>query len=576
MTKSIGLKSFRLVAVVSLVSLVVASLIAIISASSAHALSRGGPDTSDFGGQTARYALQDTSQLRVTTIRVPVYFPTNPGTITVTADNFNWEDYAATPNPGISLNGTNYYPPVSGGSRNFNLGGFVFDSNTGYYSAYITARLIPVSGGTSLIDFRLTVPAPGIIGYSATSGSSFAVANEARCGSNCRYYNYVLPFATQCNTAANQSKSLVIYDGDNGASGIQPSRYSVTIRDETDGTSRSYNSPSRGSDGNGGTAYYDFTAIPYHKYTARVNGVFANNVMQIQLPYDSIYALVDCQSLEAKDRMYGSWVEYGIFSVGIVRGTGSGSAFAGPKGLSNTALCDYSKLTFVNTTTSNPRKNCSDSTTVGGYSTGRTIPNIAANFPIVTSGTNQTPTFDNNAARPQGLYTSANNLTIGSATTPKVIAKGQWAVINAPNADVTIAGDILYDGGDLQSIGDIPQLVIIAKNIFINPNVKQVDAWLIAKGTAVGEGVLDTCRINPSYAYRLTNAECVEKLTVNGPVMAQHLWLRRTAGSGVDDASGDPAEVFNIRPDSYLWAFARASTTGRIESVYSNELPPRF
>lgn len=561
----------------SLASAIALLGVIVFGGSSAGALSAGGPDVRDFGNQTARYALQDTTDLRVTTISVPVYYPTNPGTISVVANNFDWEDYPGTPNPGINLNGTVYYPPVSGGSRNFNLSGFVLDPNTGYYSATITARLVPVAGARSIINFRLTVPGVGIIGYSASSGSSFGVANQARCGSSCVYYNYTLPFGTQCNTAGNTVRSLVIYDGDNGSGGIQPNKYSVVIRDETAGVNYSFGtSPTRGTDGNGGTAYYDFTAIPYHKYTARVNGVFSNNVMQLQLPYDSIYSLVDCQTVEVKDRLYGSWVEYGIFAVGNVRGTGSGSAFAGVKGLSNTALCDYSKLTFVNTTTSNPRRNCSDSTTVGGYSTGRTIPNIAANFPVVTSGVGQTPTFDNNAARPQGLFTSANNLTIGSSTATKTIAKGQWTIINAPNADVTIAGDIVYDGVGLTSIGDIPQLVIIAKNIYINPNVKQVDAWLIAKGTVTGEGVLDTCRISTTYATQLTVNVCNEQLTVNGPVMAQHLWLRRTAGSGADDQSGDPAEIFNLRPDAYLWGFARASTAGRINSVYSNELPPRF
>jgi len=270
--------------------------------------------------------------------------------------------------------------------------------------------------------------------------------------------------------------------------------------------------------------------------------------------------------------VFGSWVEYGIFATGPVNGTGSGAAFAGTGG-KNVAPCDYSLLSLVNATTSDPRRSCSTNTTIGQYATGRAIPDIASNFPVQTG---ITPVFDNNAARPQGLYTSANNLTIGNATTPKVIAKGQWAIINAPNVDVTIAGNIVYDGVGLTSIGEIPQLVIIARNIYINPNVTNVDAWLIAKSPNAAEGVIDTCRISTTYTTRLTTSVCAEKLTVNGPVMTQHLWLRRTAGSGAGAQTGDPAEVFNLRPDAYMWGFARASTNGRINSVYTNELPPRF
>jgi hypothetical protein len=129
----------------------------------------------------------------------------------------------------------------------------------------------------------------------------------------------------------------------------------------------------------------------------------------------------------------------------------------------------------------------------------------------------------------------------------------------------------------LQSVYDIPQFVIIAKNIYINANVVNVDAWLIAKGTTTaGTGVLDTCRISSDYNTPLTSNLCNNPLRIDGPVMAQKLWLRRTAGAGPGTQSGDPAEIFNLRPDSYLWAFARASTTGRVQTVYTQELPPRF
>ncbi len=278
------------------------------------------------------------------------------------------------------------------------------------------------------------------------------------------------------------------------------------------------------------------------------------------------------KSINGKLYTFGSWIEYGIFAVGTVNGAGSGSAFAG-SGLQGATVCDYSTLTFVNATTSNPATDCSDTGTIGGYSMGQSIPNVAANFPISSA----TPVYNDAAANPQGVYQAdANNDPI--TVSAKNIAKGEWVVINAPNADVTITGDIKYDSAsDLESISDIPQMVIIAKDIYIAPGVQQVDSWLIAQGSQTANtGILDTCQISSDYTTPQTVSTCNTILQVNGPVMAQHLWLRRTGGSGTGSSSGDPAEVFNLRPDAYLWSYARASVTGRIDTVYIQELPPRF
>jgi len=52
--------------------------------------------------------------------------------------------------------------------------------------------------------------------------------------------------------------------------------------------------------------------------------------------------------------------------------------------------------------------------------------------------------------------------------------------------------------------------------------------------------------------------------------------MYRTAGSGVGVAIGDPAEVFNLRGDAYLWATAYSSNSDRLSTVSTKELPPRF
>ncbi|MBC7943588.1 hypothetical protein H7X68_03775 [Candidatus Saccharibacteria bacterium] len=296
------------------------------------------------------------------------------------------------------------------------------------------------------------------------------------------------------------------------------------------------------------------------------------------LPAATVNTSTSVKDISGVKRTFGSWVEYGIFATGVINGTGSGSAYVGP-GMDNTPLwpiCLASKLSFTNAGSST----CGPSAIIGRYATTRSIPDVAASFRVTAS----TPSFGNNASinldvsKPQGLYTATGNVSISGGGAGRTIAKGQWLVLNAPTSTVTITDNINYTTDTLQSITDIPQLVIIANKIIINDNVANVDAWLIANGTS---GVIETCNTgSPTYALsgnqRLTSDKCNVLLTVNGPVMAKQLWLRRTAGSGVGGASGDPAEIFNLRPDAYLWAQARAASNGRIQTVYTTELPPRL
>jgi hypothetical protein len=258
-------------------------------------------------------------------------------------------------------------------------------------------------------------------------------------------------------------------------------------------------------------------------------------------------------SITIKDnKSYGSWDEYGIAATGTVTGLASGSALAG--GLACTgSTCATNTLTFANA-----------AAPIGNYSSSTSIPDIASSFPITSS----TPQYAGlGDAAQQRIETGSGTITIGGGTIPK----GNWLVINAPTATVNITGNINYDPSALSSISDIPQLVIIANNINIAGNVTNVDAWLVASGT---NGIINTCSdVGPTAA--LTTSICSNALLVNGPVMAKQLYLRRTYGSD-GSTTGDPAETFNLRPDAYLWATYQASKSARLETTYSEELPPRF
>jgi len=205
---------------------------------------------------------------------------------------------------------------------------------------------------------------------------------------------------------------------------------------------------------------------------------------------------------------------------------------------------------------------------MGGYKTNRTMPDVAGTFETIST----TPTLpaSTSLTNLSGLYKAPANLTIAGGN----IGLGKSVIINAPNSAVTITGDIKYRTSPMRNLSSIPQVVIIAKNILIrgvneNTAVKQIDAWLIATGT------INTC-YDAGTSASLTINRCKAPLTVNGPVMADKLLLWRTGGSESGAAASNPSEVFNLRPDAYLWGIAQSSKSGRLETVYQHELPPRF
>ncbi len=255
--------------------------------------------------------------------------------------------------------------------------------------------------------------------------------------------------------------------------------------------------------------------------------------------------------------MFGSWAEYGIIASGGITGAASGAAFS-RAGLPGATLCGYSPLSFSNTP--QDTANCTGSVgSIGYYSNTTSMPDVAASFPGGTPIAVGSVTPNNLS----GTYT-AGNLTLNESN----LSPGKSVIIKA-SGTVTIAGKQTYSNGSYTKVSQLPQLVIIAKNIVINESVTNVDAWLIATSD-------DTSSIKTCDKVGSTQHICKDKLTVNGPVMTNHLYLYRTAGSGIGGHSGDPAEVFNLPADAYLWAFSQASDSERIRTVYTTELPPRF
>jgi len=270
---------------------------------------------------------------------------------------------------------------------------------------------------------------------------------------------------------------------------------------------------------------------------------------------------------------HGSWAEYAIIPSGKVTGMASASMYAG--GSTDNGLCALSLLTIAN----NVKPNC-DKDRVGGYTSGSSAPNIASRFTVSAPTLIGGASVDIRNLAPSLVHGTAATQANLTLTSSSPFPAGRWVVINAPNTTVTIGSNIDYTTGALSGISDIPQVVIIAKNIIIADSVTNVDAWLVATGSGA-DGIINTCGAGGVTQATLPNAtQCGARLNVNGPVLANHLILRRTAGAdasaGAGAQPGDPAEVFNLRADAYVWSSSYSPGTGRIPTVNTVELPPRF
>lgn len=267
------------------------------------------------------------------------------------------------------------------------------------------------------------------------------------------------------------------------------------------------------------------------------------------------------KDMSGTTRTFGSWVEYGTFSAGTIDRFASGSGLNNGNPDNNQTA--WSKLTFAN-------KSETGEDMFGKYTAAGSFPSAPTIASFFGTGHTQQPIGAGSVDVGSLAFTTgqpvqvrtANDLTITGSNLPA----GKSVVILA-SGTVSIDGDINYTDGALGGVGDIPQVVIIANNINIKDSVGRIDAWLVASGT------INTCS---NLAGVLTSNKCATPLVVNGPVVTNKIILNRTAGSDTGEHSGDPAETFNLRPDAFLWARLQASGNNKAETVYSQELPPRF
>ncbi|MFZ1360909.1 MAG: vWA domain-containing protein [Candidatus Saccharimonadales bacterium] len=267
----------------------------------------------------------------------------------------------------------------------------------------------------------------------------------------------------------------------------------------------------------------------------------------------------------ALHKTFGSWGEYGIFAPGTVSGVASAAGLQGGyEGMVGANQELWSTLTFANVGGTYGHYTRADgmgivTDMVDYFTRGRQIPEDLATVSEVTL----------NGDSSSGLYrTLHQSITLHESS----IEKGKTIILYVPDGTVTIDGNIYYADGRFASITELPQLVIIARDIIIKDTVTRIDAWLLAQDSGRRGGSIVTCDKEPPLSSEL----CSAPLTINGPVVAKQLLLRRTGGSGAGQASGDPAEIINLRADAYLWAYTEGRSALRAETTSTVELPPQF
>jgi len=281
------------------------------------------------------------------------------------------------------------------------------------------------------------------------------------------------------------------------------------------------------------------------------------------------------KNLGGSIRTFGSWSEYHTVGLKSITRFGTGAAYgyeknnggnylsALPGGLVDTVdACAYSKSTITNVDCGNL-----GNANISPQGATNIISGILARY--TSPGGTQIAGDSTSLSSLDGQYATASSITISSSSIPR----GKTIAIYS-GGTVTISGNIVYEDGPYSDPADLPQVLIIAKEIHILPGVTNIDAWLVSGQANGGSGVVDTC-----YGYSvgtMSAVDCTNQLVINGPVFASSLITNRTAGAGVGNQSIVPGEIFNLRPDAYIWAGAQATKTKQASVTHVRILPPRF
>ena len=266
-----------------------------------------------------------------TTLRIPVYFKYDPGTVGV--DVFDVY-YGKNASDGALFNG--YYNKSGGGEGHFTISGFQYDDATGLWKTTITAQLTKnnghqlVTSEPSLYQFRLRLSNhDGIIAYAGgwasqanrqynvdyNTGGDLAGGG----GDQDEYLLMSLPCNITHDVELGPGKpyELILFDLDQPGPlypGSKPNKpfinnrmnINVAVFDETDrkevvkyegpNYNCDFNNPYDGSNcmGENGTLHVTMTMKPGHKYQVHIWRNWVNNLIEYHLPFDNISYATEC------------------------------------------------------------------------------------------------------------------------------------------------------------------------------------------------------------------------------------------------------------------------------------------
>ncbi len=278
--------------------------------------------------------------------------------------------------------------------------------------------------------------------------------------------------------------------------------------------------------------------------------------------------------------LYGSWSEYLTIAnreLNSSRTMASGSTLS--NGSSDLKICNDNPV---------------------GSNSPLTIANVNCN-PLGASGITTNSTFMTRLYA--YLRDVENNPNINKISDVSALYSGvNGNTVLTVNGDLNITQDIKINDTVSYTTHNVPQAIIFVNNgnVNISGGVTRIDAWLIVTSTDSTKGTINTCsdytagsdanQGTSSDGAGFSGNQCTQQLAFNGPVIARNLNLRRSYGSdplipttirtgtfGTSSSKQAPAEIFNLRADSYLWAYAQASRYGSSYSeAYSRELAPRY
>ncbi len=323
---------------------------------------------------------------------------------------------------------------------------------------------------------------------------------------------------------------------------------------------------------------------------------------------------VKAKVVESNGEYFGSWIDYGLITKGEIKRLSSGKAFIGseykydpdenrnknhpltianneenidePKGHSNIgASATKERLKSLYAPSA---KTPLDGSTFTGNSTYGIEVNISKpdNYTTYTSNQFTTQTSDTNAKyRYTYINESDDNTVIKQES---ALSKGVTHVIYS-TGNIVIGSDFTYNSESYNQISDIPQYIIISeKNIYIDQNVKEIHAWLIA------DGEINTCTGYEKWNYpedesnalhkqdggkgynsaTYTKDICNTALKLYGPLIAKNIWLERTSIGG-ESVSG-VSEIVNLTAENSYWVLAQSRGNGKISTSYIRSLAPRY